>query len=378
MKTFRRILCVCVIAAFVLGAVPAKATGYIDERFTDKTWDEVVADFFAEHNIDPARVSLGYYNTVSGETHYHNGDQYRVAGSMFKVALNMYWAEKLYLEEITWEERFMGVDFKRVQEWTILNSDNDFAAAMFEKIGTYRQYREAVAHFYGEDPATVDEKYYENNFSTARQIIHCLKMLYDEPERYPNVLELMKQAEPERWFNTGVTNDTYEVAQKFGYITDEYGVYINSCGIVYTDDPIILVMFTCNVTNAAERLGDYCDLMADYAQYQRPLRLMQEEADRLAAEAEAQRLAEEEARRLAEEEAQRLAEEEARRLEEEAAAQAEADRLAAEAEARQSAQEEAREKAMSTGYLAVAGLAAVSLMALLIVYFRRRSAGTRR
>ena len=374
MKIFRSFLCLCLIAAFVLGGIPAMAMGYADERFEGKTWEEVVADFFAEHNIDPDRVSLGYYNTVSGETHYHNGDQYRVAGSMFKVALNMYWAEKLYLEEITWEERFRGVDLKRVQEWTILNSDNDFAAAMFEKMGTYRQYREKVAHFYGEDPATVDEKYYENNFSTAEQIIHCLTMLYNEPERYPNVLELMKQAEPERWFNTGDTKDTYEVAQKFGYISDEYGVYTNSCGIVYTDDPIILVMFTCNVTDAGERLGDYCDLMADYAQYTRPIRLMKEEADRLAAEEEARRLAEEEARRLAEEEAQRLAEEEARRLAEEEAQrlaeeQAAAEVLAAEEAARQ------EEQARAAGYLAVAGLSAVALAVLLIVYFRRRSAG---
>ena len=375
MKIFRSILCFCIVAALAVGCIPAKAMGYVDERFEDKTWDEVVADFFAQYNIDPARVSLGYYNTVSGETHYHNGDQYRVAGSMFKVALNMYWAEKVYLEEIDWEERFNGVDLKRVQEWTILNSDNDFAAAMFDKIGTYRQYREAVAHFYGEDPATVDKKYYENNFSTAEQIIHCLTMLYNEPERYPNVLELMKQAEPERWFNTGDTS--YDIAQKFGYLSDESGTYINSCGVVYTDDPILIVMFTCNVSQADERLGDFCDLMADYAQYQRPIRLMKEEADRLAAEAEAKRLAEEEARRL-EEEARLLAEEEARRkAEEEAAAAALTPEPVTtpvpEAEPTAPAPIEAEEK--PAGYLAVAGISFVGLVALLIVHFRRRKVG---
>lgn len=387
MKILRSLLCICLIAACVLGSVPAGAAGFVDERFDNKTWEEVVADFFTQHGIDPARVSLGYYNTVSGETHYHNGDQYRVAGSMFKVALNMYWAEKLYLGEITWEERFRGVDFKRVQEWTILNSDNDFAAAMFEKIGHYQKYREEVARFYGEDPATVDKKYYENNFSTAEQIIHCLTMLYNEPERYPNVLDLMKQAEPERWFNTGDTNDTYEVAQKYGYISDESGSYTNSCGIVFTDDPIILVMFTCNVADAGERLGDFCDLMADYAQYTRPIRLMKEEADRLAAEAEAQRLAaEEEAKRLAEEEAQRLAaEEEAKRLAQEEAdrlAREEAERLAAEAEAQRLAQEEAERLAAEAerplGYLAVAGLAAAALVVCLVLHFCRRRAGAAR
>ena len=382
MKYARRILCLILTAVFVLGCVPAGAAGYVDERFTDKSWEEVIDDFFTQHNIDPARVSLGYYNTVSGETHFHNGDQYRVAGSMYKVALNMYWAEKVYLEEIDWEEQFLGVDLKRVQEWTIINSDNDYAAAMFEKIGTYRQYREAVAHFYGEDPDTVDEKYYENNFSTAEQIIHCLKMLWEEPERYPNVLDLMKQAEPERWFNTGST--PYDIAQKFGYIVDDSGSFINSCGIVYTDDPIILVMFTCNVSKADLRLGDYCDLMADYTQYHRPLRLMQEEADRLAAEAEAKRLAEEEAKRLeeearlaAEEEARRLAEEEAARL----AAEEEAQRLAAlEAERAAQAAAQAEETADATnpaGLLVVSALALIALLALVFLR-RRQTVGTRR
>lgn len=382
MNVMRRLLCLILTAVFVMGCVPAGAAGYVDERFTDKTWEEVIDDFFTQYNIDPARVSLGYYNTVSGETHFHNGDQYRVAGSMFKVALNMYWAEKLYLGEITWEERFRGVDFKRVQEWTIINSDNDFAAAMFEKIGRYQQYREAVAHFYGEDPATVDKKYYENNFSTAEQIIHCLKMLWEEPERYPNVLELMGQAEPERWFNTGDT--PYDVAQKYGYVSDDSGTYINSCGVVYTDDPILIVMFTCNVSDADERLGDFCDLMADYTQYHRPLRLMQEEADRLAAEAEAKRLAEEEARRL-EEEARLAAEEEARRQAEAEAqhlAEEEAARLAAlEVEQAAQAAAEAEEAANATnpaGLLVVSGLALVALAALMILrILRRRTAGTR-
>ena len=378
MKIFRTILCFCVIAALAAGCVPANAMGYVDERFDGKTWDEVVADFFAQHNIDPARVSLGYYNTVSGEAYYHNGDQYRVAGSMYKVALNMYWAEKVYQEEITWDEPFRGVDLKRVQEWTILNSDNDFAAAMFEKIGTYRQYREAVAHFYGEDPATVDKKYYENNFSTAEQIIHCLTMLYNEPERYPNVLELMKQAEPERWFNTGDT--TYDIAQKFGYVSDNSGTFINSCGIVYTEDPIIIVMFTCNVSQADERLGDFCDLMADYAQYQRPIRLMREEAERLAAEEEAKRLAEEEARRL-EEEAKRLAEEEAlRKAEEEAAAAAAAQTpeptAAPLSELPADTGDSSEEKPF--GYLAVAGLSVIALAVLILLQRRRQKVGSER
>ena len=59
-------------------------------------WDAVIEDFFEENNIDPQTVTLGYYNTVTGEEHYHRGDAELTAGSITKVPLNMYFAEKIY------------------------------------------------------------------------------------------------------------------------------------------------------------------------------------------------------------------------------------------------------------------------------------------
>ena len=74
----------------------AFADGEDDERFKDKTWDEVIDQFLTEHNIDPEDVALGYRNTVTGEEHFLNGDTYLVAGSMYKVPLNMIYTEKIH------------------------------------------------------------------------------------------------------------------------------------------------------------------------------------------------------------------------------------------------------------------------------------------
>lgn len=118
-----------------------------DARFTDKTWEQVIEDFLLSYNIDPDSVAIGYRNTVTGEEGYWNGDTYMVAGSMYKVALNMYWAEKVYLGEIGWDEPISGgaykpdLPYETVQYMSIVESDNDYSSALFERMGTYREYR---------------------------------------------------------------------------------------------------------------------------------------------------------------------------------------------------------------------------------------------
>lgn len=78
-------------AAFADGEVPAD-TGETDfrDRFEGKSWEQVIDEFLAEMNTKPDQVGLGYFNTVTGEEHYLNGDTYFDAASMYKVPLNMY------------------------------------------------------------------------------------------------------------------------------------------------------------------------------------------------------------------------------------------------------------------------------------------------
>ncbi len=69
-----------------------------------------------------------------------------------------------------------------------------------------------------------------------------------------------------RFFN--YHEQKYAVAHKYGYLSDpNYGKrYQNDCAIVYTDEPIAIVMFTDNSPDSDNALADYCTLMADYAQ----------------------------------------------------------------------------------------------------------------
>jgi len=268
MKLLKTALSALCALCLLLSMLPAASAALEeDERFTGKSWLEIVEEFNDRLSVRPQNVAYGYYNTVTGEEHYYNGDTYMVSGSMYKVPLNMVVANELYNGDITWDTQFGGISYKKLQEGSIIHSDNDYAKILWLHVGNgvYRSYRRVIAPLMGEDADTVDPKFYENNFFTSRQVITCLRELYDHSELYPGVIDCMKQAEPKNYFRKSETR--FEIAHKYGFLQNDYTLYLNDCGIVYTDEPILLVVFTDGQFNAYDVLAQYCSLMCDYAQY---------------------------------------------------------------------------------------------------------------
>lgn len=281
MKALKTILVLFVVFALLLPLAPHAAADadLDDERFAGKTWQEIVDAFLEEHGANPSKVACGWCNTVTGEEQYHNGDQYMVSGSMYKVPMNMIFAEKVYNGEITWDTFVGGYRYEYALHATIVDSNNDVARGMWEYLGGYQPYRHILAPYMGEDPDTVDEKFYENNFSTPRQMIYSLKLLATESERFPRVIDEMLKAEPNKYFK--VRDHEYDIAHKYGYYTEGAHLYLNDCAIIYTEEPMCVVIFTDTVVEPYKLLADYCDLMIDYTEYSTAAR---REAERIAAE----------------------------------------------------------------------------------------------
>ena len=285
MRNWKKIFAALLMLAMLLPLAPAAvAEGEEDDaRFADKTWEEILDEFLAEHHADPASVACGWCNTVTGEEHYHNADQYMVSGSMYKVPINMIFTEKVHNGEIGWDTFIGGYRYEYCLHATIVDSNNDIAKGMWDYLGGYQPYRHILAPYMGEDPDTVDEKFYENNFFTPRQMIYALKLLATESERFPKLIDEMLQAEPNKYFKERAHD--YDIAQKYGYWPDPNGwhVALNDCAIIYTEEPICIVIFIDSVSEQASRelLKDYCDLMIAYTEYTTPAR---KEAERIAAE----------------------------------------------------------------------------------------------
>ncbi len=295
MRVFKQIFTLLLALALLLPLAPAVraaesgtdagegADGLNDPRFAGKSWEELMDEFLAEHRAAPESVACGWCNTVTGEERYHNGDQYMVSGSMYKVPMNMIFTEKVHKGEIGWDTFIGGYRYEYCLHATIVDSNNDVARGMWDYLGGYQPYRHILAPYMGEDPDTVAEKFYENNFSTPRQMIYSLKLLATESERFPKLIDTMLQAEPNKYFRERPHD--YDIAQKYGYWPDpnSWHVALNDCAIIYTEEPICIVIFIDSVNEQASRelLKDYCDLMIAYTEYSTAAR---REAERIAAE----------------------------------------------------------------------------------------------
>lgn len=270
-------------------------------------WETRLLLMLQEHDANPDTIGAGYYNLATGEEHYYNGDQYRVSGSMYKVPLNMLFLDWIAEGKITLDEPIGGYRYAQLLEGTIIDSNNEYAKLLWDYAGAtietnpastlYHRYRILIAPIMGEDPDNVDDKYYENNFFTPRQMITCLRQLYDGGERYDRLIETMQRAEPEKYFK--LRERRFNIAHKYGWYAEDPILYLNDCALCFTEDPIAIVLFTTGTENAYGVLTDFCTLMCDYAEEKHAERLeraREEEAaaalaaqqDRLAAEAAAE------------------------------------------------------------------------------------------
>lgn len=265
MKAFKRFLAAAAILCLLTALLPgAFAAG--DERFDGKTWEQVTTDFLNRVGaLQMGAIGIGYYNTVTGEEQFLNPDDYVTVGSVYKVPLNMIYCERIANGEMDLSEPIFGISYETLLRGTIIDSNNDYAKILWDKVGSYRLYREKIAPYMGEDPQTVSWKFYENNFFTPRQMITCLRTLYENPERFPYVVDIMKQAEPNRYFHRD--EHRYEIAHKYGFNQENYHSYVADSGIIYTTEPFLLVVFTDNTPQAEDVLAQYTVLMCDYTEY---------------------------------------------------------------------------------------------------------------
>ena len=253
-------------------AVPGAYAAAFDEidpelaqRFEGKNWDDVVSAFFDKWGIYQSSVTIGYYNTVTGEEHYINGDMYLHAASLYKLPLNMYYAEKVYNGEMAMDDLIYGIPYEHIQTNSVQFSSNELSEMLQENIGSYRDFKDAIAQYLCDNPDELPYQYYTGNFFTAEQFIYALKKLYEAPERYPNVLELMKNAAPNNYF--ALQEDRFVIAQKYGYFMDEGLGSLNDAAIIYTDEPILLVLMSDFMAGGIFSMAEFCTLMCDYTQY---------------------------------------------------------------------------------------------------------------
>ena len=327
--------------------------------YDDHNWDSLVSLVLQESQGDETNMALGYYNTVTGEEHYYNGDMYFAGASLYKLPLNMYCAEQIMRGERSWDTKTMGRTYEEIQVSSLTYSNNPLSLQLVQELGGWADFRACIAPYVNEDPADEDYTSRFNHF-TARQMTTCAALLARESERFPRVIDCLLDSAPDSFLN--YADIPWDVAQKYGN-NPESGNVFHVAGIVYMDDPVVLVVLSANLAAQRTLMERYCELMCGYTEHQREMRL--------AKEAEEQRLAQEAERKAAEEAAQKAAAEEAERL----AREAEEQRLAEEEAARDAAEKLAAERAAKRRILHFSLFAVLSLcgiIAAILIFHKRK------
>ena len=216
---------------------------------------------------------LVYYDINSKRTIEINADKQFVAASTIKIPINMLMYdmiqdkkidinEKLKYEECDYEDGAgvlqetdlsEPIAIKTLSDLSIIHSDNIAINMLLRKVGEEKRYsyiEEIVGH----------SIVHEGNSITPKDSFKILKRLYSNPENnkyYSDMIETMKKTEYHDRIDKYIPKEI--VAHKIG----DFAPYVNDTAIVYKDNPYILVVFTKDIPEADEVIGQVSKMIYD-------------------------------------------------------------------------------------------------------------------
>ena len=125
---------------------------------------------------------------------------------------------------------------------SIVNSDNTAVNLLIDNLG-FSSCRKNIAEF-----ATfpLSDQFYVENITCARYSFDVINHIYKNQEKYSMLIEDMKVSSMGQYLKKYITD--YEVAHKYG----SYSGYVHDYGIVYTEEPYLIGIFTKHVSEADE------------------------------------------------------------------------------------------------------------------------------
>lgn len=269
MKALKTLVAAVIALALCLG-LTSGAFAETDEKipYGELDWDALMERLLADYSISADSIAAGYLNLETGEEHYINGDDYMLTGSMYKLPLCMYFTEHLALGEIDWSDYEAHFSYEEKRDNVLIDSSNTDAEFLYDMLGGYTKFRELTADYMGVDAEEEISNIngYENWY-TAREFIHCLRLLYNEQERFPGIIETMQKAMPDRFFK--LNEPRFKIAHKYGEYKDPVNggpSCLNDCGLAFTKQPIAMVLFTRDTHSAEEFLSAYATAMCEYTE----------------------------------------------------------------------------------------------------------------
>ena len=216
-------------------------------------------------------VGLVYYDINTGEKIAINENKVFLAASTVKVQMNMIafdWIKqgKLSLEEeiayndsyyeggtgiLQGKDKSKPIPVKTLLDYSIIYSDNIATNMILRRLGGSKSVRAAANLLAGTEVDT------SKNNVTAEQVFRILKKLYEgrEDPHYTHLIGVMKKTVFHDRLDKYIPRDI--CAHKIG----NYGGYVNDVGIIFTEKPYILVIYTNGLAGSAEKIAQLSRLI---------------------------------------------------------------------------------------------------------------------
>lgn len=211
-----------------------------------------VEQVLEEHGTGEGEAAINI-RSLDGKIQYDlNGDEEFFAASLYKVPLAVYYYDQINAGELSIEDSLpyyaymyeegsviaseydMGtmVPLAELLEQVIVNSDNTAGHILYENIGGWTAYKEAIEYLGPQD--TVSENYYsDDNITTARFMSDVMIHIASNQDQYTDLIEDMYNSQPDHYLNL---NHDYKIPQKYG----AYDSVVNGSGF-NPDDPVYVI-----------------------------------------------------------------------------------------------------------------------------------------
>ncbi len=225
---------------------------------------KLVEDYVNGHKLNKEKISVGYCYLDTGDTWYYNGDHWYFGAGVYYVPVTMILAEWESSGKVTRDSNIQGISLGDAERYILVNSSNYYVHQVMKAIGSDKEVREKYMAY-----SPLPEEYYDPDFLdygyfSARFLTDVMKTLYNESERFPNIIDCLKKSDNGSYFH-GAMRGNYEVAQKSGNYIDRRNVdYNNTTGIIYTPHPFILTVMTENMGITQEVMWDMAVIFKDY------------------------------------------------------------------------------------------------------------------
>lgn len=225
-----------------------------NSQFIDMSLAKDIEAYFQENGIDHEKVAYCITDLEHNIKYSMNEKDEFIAASIYKLPLAMLYYDKVNSGDYTMDSTFTYSEFMHedagvissnyaigsqiplsdLLDALIVYSDNDAGHILFENLGGWKEYKEAMTKY----TSSISDNYYsEDNVSTANTMNDVITYLYAHKDEYQGLVDNMKKAEPGEYLDRDIKQG---MPQKYGM----YDYALNSVGFVECETPYSIVVLT--------------------------------------------------------------------------------------------------------------------------------------